>query len=102
MAVASGLEGSAFPGVFFEAETGVSAPPAVADRDRGGKAGGTGAAGKPVPGRGIRRFGRLLVALGLLGAGAYAALDDQLSLTTDHAVVSPNAVKLRSPNAGTD
>ena len=95
MATASGVESSAFPKVFFDAET---TAPAFPVADRGG--GGAQASSKP-PSCGVPRFGRALLALGLLGAGLYAVLDDRLSVTTDHAVISAYTVKLRSPIAGT-
>ncbi len=47
-----------------------------------------------------RRPWKIAIALGLLGAGLYAVLDDQFSLSTEHAVVSAYTVGLRSPIAG--
>ena len=43
---------------------------------------------------------KIATALGLLGAGIYAMLDDQFTLSTEHAVVSAYTVGLRSPIAG--
>jgi multidrug resistance efflux pump len=47
-----------------------------------------------------RRPWKIALALGLLGAGLYAVLADQLTLTTENAVVSAYTVGLRSPIAG--
>jgi multidrug resistance efflux pump len=52
--------------------------------------------GKP----GSKRPLKIAVALGLLGAGLYAMLDDQFSLSTETAVVSAYTVGLRSPIGG--
>ena len=43
---------------------------------------------------------KIALALGLLGAGVYAMLDDRFSLSTEHGVVSAYTVGLRSPIAG--
>ncbi len=51
-----------------------------------------------VPGR--RRPLKIAIALGLLGAGLYAMLDDQFSLSTETAIVSAYTVGLRSPIGG--
>ncbi len=56
--------------------------------------------GAPGPGGASRRPLKISIALGLLGAGIYAMLDDQLSLSTDHAVVSAYTIGLRSPIGG--
>ena len=49
---------------------------------------------------GSKRPMKIAVALGLLGAGVYAMLDDQFSLSTETAVVSAYTVGLRSPIGG--
>ena len=98
MAAASGVESPAFPKGFFAAPAGAPAFPAA---ERG--AGGSPMAAPPPErgGGGLPRLGRVVVAVGLLGAGLWAVLDDHLSLSTDHAVVSAYTTKLRSPIAGT-
>ncbi len=52
------------------------------------------------PGAPARRPWRMVLGLGLLGAGLYAMLDDPFALTTDTAVVSAYTISLRSPIAG--
>ncbi len=54
----------------------------------------------PGQGGGSRRPWKIALALGLLGAGGSAMLDDQFTLSTEHAVVSAYTVGLRSPIAG--
>lgn len=94
----TGVKSPAFPRAFFDTAPVVPALP-KADAD----AGPSKTTPAPGPKRGGRlpRLWRVLPALGLLGAGIWAMLDDHLSLSTDHAVVSAYTVKLRSPIAGT-